>query len=162
MNLQPTLTGNLLICQPLQESDFEVLFEAANDPLIWEQHPDKNRWQKDVFKTNFFDGAITSKGAFLIIDSKSKEVIGSSRYYDWDEKTKEITIGFTFLKRSHWGGVFNKELKELMLAYAFMFAETVLLVIGDNNIRSQKAAEKIGAKLREKKGDKLIFSISKS
>ncbi len=56
-----------------------------------------------------------------------------------------MEIGWTFLARKYWGGLYNRELKDLMLAHAFRFVETVVFYVGENNIRSQKATEKIGA-----------------
>lgn len=144
MNLQPHLSGKLLRTRPLATEDFEVLYAAANDPLIWEQHPDPMRYQRNTFQ-RYFDSGIKSKGCLVIEDINTGEVIGSSRYYDFSEDKKEITIGFTFLKRTHWGGNFNRELKHLMLTYAFTFAETVLFDVGSENQRSRKALEKIGA-----------------
>ena len=37
-------------------------------------------------------------------------------------------------------------MKKLMLDHAFKFVETVIFHIGDKNIRSQKAIEKLGAR----------------
>ena len=78
-DLQPTLTGKLIELRPLRPSDFDALFAAATDPLIWEQHPENTRYKKEVFQT-YFDGAMESKGAFAVIDRKSGKIIGSSRY----------------------------------------------------------------------------------
>ena len=36
-------------------------------------------------------------------------------------------------------------MKQLMLAHAFKFVESVIFYVGENNIRSQRATEKIGA-----------------
>jgi len=58
-----------------------------------------------------------------------------------------VEIGWTFLARSHWGGVYNREMKSLMLTHAFRFAERVVFVIGPQNWRSRKAVEKIGGVL---------------
>lgn len=145
MNLQPTLNNNILKLVPLKETDFEELFTIASDPLIWEQHPNKNRYKKEVFQ-NFFEGAIESKGAFKIIDTISQKAIGSTRYYDFDETKKNILIGYTFYSREYWGTTYNSQAKKLMLDYAFQFVDTVLFHIGSNNIRSQKAIERLGAK----------------
>ena len=41
--LQPTLENIEVKLLPLQESDFERLYEVASDPLVWAQHPNKNR-----------------------------------------------------------------------------------------------------------------------
>jgi len=84
-------------------------------------------------------------GAFVIIDKDSQRIIGSTRFHGYDPTRSEIEIGWTFLARNHWGGRYNRELKQLMLAHAFKFVESVVLLVGENNIRSQKATEKIGA-----------------
>jgi RimJ/RimL family protein N-acetyltransferase len=149
MNLQPTLENELVKLIPLQEDDFEDLFEVASDPLIWEQHPNKDRYKRDVFQ-NFFDGALLSKGAFKIIDCASGNTIGSTRFYDLDLKTKSVLIGYTFYGRDYWGSTYNPQVKKLMLDYAFLFLEKVYFHIGAQNIRSQKAIERLGAtKVRE-------------
>lgn len=129
---------------PLQETHFESLYNVASDPLIWEQHPNKNRYQKEVFK-NYFEGAILSKGAFLIQDINSGETIGCSRFYDYNEKDSSVLIGYTFIARKYWGKEVNAALKKLMLDYAFQYVSCVYFHIGANNIRSQKAIEKLGA-----------------
>jgi RimJ/RimL family protein N-acetyltransferase len=146
-DLQPTLRGRLIELRPLRPDDFDALFAAANDPLIWEQHPEPDRYKREVFQ-RFFDGAMESKGAFVVIDLKSGRIIGSSRYWDYNRDRSEIEIGWTFLEREFWGGAYNSELKSLMLDHAFRFVERVLFRVGENNFRSQKALKKIGARLR--------------
>jgi RimJ/RimL family protein N-acetyltransferase len=141
--LQPNLVGELLALRPLREEDFDALFAVASDPLVWEQHPDNDRWKPEVFR-KFFDGAMASGGALLVVDRKDGRVVGSSRYFGYDEAASEVEIGWTFLARSHWGGVFNGEMKRLMLDHAFRFVESVVFLIGPDNIRSQKAIQKIG------------------
>ncbi|ESU29258.1 acetyltransferase, ribosomal protein N-acetylase [Flavobacterium limnosediminis JC2902] len=145
MNLQPILENEIVKLIPLQESDFESLYQVASDPLIWEQHPNKNRYQREVFQ-NFFEGAMASKGAFIITDKKSDSVIGSTRFYDLNETDKSVLIGYTFYGRSYWGSVYNPSVKKLMLEYAFQFIDNVYFHIGAENIRSQKAIERLGAK----------------
>lgn len=145
IDLQPTLTGNLIEIRPLKREDFAALFAAASDPLIWKQHPESDRYKKEVF-LRFFESAIDSKGAFAVVDRKSGKIIGSSRYWNFKPEKSEIEIGWTFLERAFWGGAYNGELKSLMLKYAFRFVENVLLIVGENNLRSQKAVEKIGGK----------------
>jgi len=142
-DLQPTLKGDLLELRPLRPEDFEELYAVASDPLIWEQHPSRDRYKEEVFK-EFFRGALESGGAFIVIDSKDGRVIGSSRFYGYDEERSEIEIGWTFLARSHWGGQYNREMKRLMLSHAFRFVESVIFHVGTENLRSQRAVEKIG------------------
>jgi RimJ/RimL family protein N-acetyltransferase len=141
--LQPHLVGELLELCPLSPEDWENLFAVASDPLIWEQHPAPDRCQEEVFK-DFFLEALASGGAFVVIDRKTQEIIGSSRYFGFDPGKREIEIGWTFLARSYWGGKYNAELKRLMLDHAFKFVETVAFLVGVTNVRSQKAVEKIG------------------
>lgn len=143
-NLQPTLENEFVKIQPLQGGDFEKLYEVACDQLIWEQHPNKDRYKREVFEV-FFKGAIESGGAFLVFNKQTGEVIGSSRYYDYNSENKSILIGYTFFARSHWGSKYNPALKNLMLQYAFQFVDSVLFHIGANNIRSQKAIARLGA-----------------
>lgn len=146
MNLQPFLEGSLLRLRPLTPDDWPALYAAASDPCIWDQHPNHDRWREEVFRA-FFHGALDSKGAFAILDTKSGAVIGSSRYYGWDPEKRQVAIGFTFLTRPYWGGAYNRELKSLMLAHAFRSAESVLFHVGENNLRSRRAMEKIGGAL---------------
>ncbi len=143
-DLQPILKGELLGLRPLRAEDFRDLYAVAADPLIWEQHPIKDRYQEEVFK-EFFREALESGGALIAIDSKDGRVIGSSRFHGYDEEKSEIEIGWTFLARSHWGGHYNREMKRLMLRHAFRFVESVIFLVGPQNLRSQLAVEKIGA-----------------
>lgn len=141
--LQPVLTGQLLELRPLRAEDYPALFAVASDPLIWEQHPQSDRYKEEVFR-EFFRGAMESGGALIAIDNKDRQVIGSSRFCGFDEARSEIEIGWTFLARSHWGGVYNGEMKRLMLGHSFRFVENVIFKIGAHNFRSQRAVEKIG------------------
>ncbi|MEP6716310.1 MAG: GNAT family N-acetyltransferase [Terriglobia bacterium] len=142
-DLQPVLKGELLELRPLRPADFDPLYAVAADPLIWEQHPMRDRCQEDVFH-RFFSEAMASGGALIATDSRTGRLIGSSRYHDYNKDRRDIEIGWTFLARSHWGGACNREMKQLMLRHAFQFVDTVLFLVGPQNLRSQKAMEKIG------------------
>jgi len=131
--------------RPLAPWDFDALFQAASDPLIWRQHPENDRYKREVFQ-KFFDGALESKSAFAVVDRKSGRIIGSSRYCNLNSAQSEVEIGWTFLERAYWGGAYNGELKRLMLEHAFRFVHRVVFVVGEHNLRSQKALQKIGAK----------------
>ena len=143
--LQPTLTGELIELRPLKPVHFDALFAAASDPLIWEQHPESDRYTRPVFQ-RYFDGAIESRGAFVVIDRKTGRIIGSSRYHNLFPDRSQVEIGFTFLTREFWGGPYNGEMKRLMLDHAFRFVDRVVFVVGENNWRSRKAVEKIGGR----------------
>jgi RimJ/RimL family protein N-acetyltransferase len=142
--LQPTLKGELVELRPLREDDFDALFAVACDPLIWEQHPASDRYQEPVFR-EFFRVAMATGGAFLVIAPATGSVIGSSRYFGYDEEKSEVEIGWSFLARSYWGGRYNGEMKALMVHHAFQFVDSIAFWIGPENWRSRKAVEKIGA-----------------
>lgn len=160
LNLQPTLKGSLLTLRPLRENDFEALYQAASDPLIWEQHPERNRYEREVFQ-KYFDSGIASKGAFVVLDNATGEVVGSSRLYNYDEQTKHITVGYTFLVRKCWANGYNKDMKRLMLDHAFTFADAVLFDIGEHNYRSQMAIQKTGAILHRSEPGRVTFMLTK-
>ena len=111
--LQPTLRGNTIELRPLRPEDYDGVYAAAKDPLIWEQHPDRERYKPEGFRA-YFQSGIDSGGAFAIIDLASGRVIGSSRYWNLKPAESEVEIGWTFLERAYWGGERNRELKRLM------------------------------------------------
>ncbi|KYG61838.1 acetyltransferase [Bdellovibrio bacteriovorus] len=143
-DFQPTLTGELLKVRPLKSNEFDLLFAVASDPLIWELHPQRERYKKEVFE-KFFELAIKSGGAFVI--EESGKAVGSSRYYDYRPELSQVAIGYTFLARAYWGGLYNCDLKRIMLLHAFKFVDNVIFEIGVNNLRSRRAIEKLGGRL---------------
>src|SRR6266576_5521820 len=143
-DLQPNLKSELIELRPLAPEDWDDLFSVASDPLICEQHPESDRYKEDVFKA-FFREALECGGAFVIIDTKSQQIIGSTRFYGYAPEKSEIEIGWTFLARKYWVGRFNAEMKQLLLNHAFKFVESVVFFVGEDNVRSQKAMEKVGA-----------------
>src|SRR5260370_23808265 len=143
-DLQPVLHGELIVLRPLRPEDFHGLYAVASDPLIWEQHPSKDRYKEDVFR-GFFREALASGGTLIAVDSKTGQIVGSSRFHAYDEDKSEIEIGWTVLARSHWGGTYNREMKRLMLKHAFKFVKCVVFLVAPQNLRSQRAVEKLGA-----------------
>ncbi|HEX8845807.1 MAG TPA: GNAT family N-acetyltransferase [Pyrinomonadaceae bacterium] len=165
-DLQPVLEGELLLLRPLRPEDFQDLYGVASDPLIWEQHPVRDRYKEEVF-TEFFREALESGGALVAVDSETGQIIGSSRFHAYDEERSEIEIGWTFLARSHWGGRYNGEMKRLMLRHAFRFVESIIFLVGTGNLRSQRAVEKIGgARVGSKRDaggrDSFVYQITRS
>jgi hypothetical protein len=84
---------------------------------------------KEVFE-NFFRGAIESKGAFKIIEKETGAVLGSSRFYDYDEAENSIFIGYTFYGTKSWGKGINPQIKKLMLDYIFQFVDLFIFISG--------------------------------
>lgn len=128
----------------LQPKDFEEVYQVASDPEVWAQHPSKNRCERNIFES-FFEGAMQSKAAYKIIDKSTDQVIGSTRFYDYNQKESSILIGYTFYARSHWGKGANPQVKKIMLDYAFQFVSKVIFHVAAENMRSRTAMEKLGA-----------------
>jgi len=145
---QPVLEGALVLIRPLRAEDWDALYAVASDPLIWALHPARDRWREPVFR-RFFDEALACGGGLAIIDRASGRIIGSSRYDAHDPAKDEIEIGWTFLARAYWGGAYNREVKRLMLDHIHRFVETVVFLVGRDNLRSRRAMEKIGGRLVE-------------
>ena len=150
MDRQPVLEGERLLLRPLHTDDWDALFAVASDPEIWAIHPQHDRWQEPVFRAYFAD-ALAQGGALTVIDKASGAIVGGSRMQAYEPADGgSVEIGWTFLARSHWGGAFNREMKRLMLAHALQFVERVDFRVGEDNLRSRGAMEKIGGRLSER------------
>ena len=165
---QPTLRGPFIRLRPIVAADLDGLHAAASDPLIWEQHSERNRHERAVFE-RFFKGALECDGGLVIAERDGGRIIGSSRYYDWDQAGSSVVIGYTFLERAHWGGRTNAEVKSLMLAHAFEHVTTAWVHVSPGTLRSQRALERIGARLDRREqvpvggvlSDRLIYRIDR-
>ena len=161
---QPVLHGDFLELRPLRADDFDALFSVAADPLIWEQHPERDRYQEPTFRA-FFAEALASGGALVAVNRSNGQIIGSSRYHGYDAERSVIEIGWTFLARAYWGGRYNGEMKRLMLMHAFKSVQRVLFMIGPDNGRSRRAVEKIGAifagKTKDARGrERVVYELT--
>jgi len=150
MALQPTLAGERLLLRPLRYDDWDALFAVAADPVIWALHPAHDRHEEPVFRA-FFADAMASGGALVAIDKATGAIVGSSRYAFERAEPGEVEIGWTFLARDYWGGSYNREMKRLMLGHAFGFARRAIFLVGEANLRSRRAMEKIGGRLTERR-----------
>ncbi|MEJ5089449.1 GNAT family N-acetyltransferase [Sphingobacterium faecium] len=144
-SIQIQLENNQVRLIPVQQEDLETLYAVAQDPKVWEQHPNKNRFERAVFE-NFFEGALLSRGAYLIQDKNSNETLGSTRFYNYNSDENSIFIGYTFYATKTWGTGINPQVKNMMLDYIFDHVDIVYFHVGNDNERSKKAMEKLGAK----------------
>ena len=159
IDLQPHLVGELVELRPMRPEDWGDLYAVAADPLIWEVHPARDRYKQERFR-EYFQEALQSRGALVAVDRNTAKIIGASRYYRYGADQSELEIGWTFLARSHWGGVYNGEMKRLMLDYAFQFIDRVIFLVGTDNVRSQKAMKKIGGVLTERRVQRTLHGVT--
>lgn len=137
------LRNEIVVLKPLHGGSFDELYSIASDPLIWEIHPSPDRYKEENFRP-FYEAAVASKSAFLIYESKTAELMGTTRFYEYNPEERSVAIGYTFLGRKFWGGVYNRAIKKLMLDYAFQYVDSVFFHVGVCNYRSQKAVQKLG------------------
>ena len=145
MNFKLNLEDDRIKIQLLQQDEFNDLYAIAKDPKIWEQHPENDRWKIDKFSIFFNNGIENEFGIYKIIDKKNNRLIGSSRFYSFDQRNKAIRIGFTFIITEYWGTTTNFRVKKLMIDNAFKYVDKIYFDIGRNNFRSRRAVEKLGA-----------------
>jgi N-acetyltransferase len=150
--LQSRLEGETILCAPTRTEDWAELFAVAADPLIWAVHPAHDRWQEPVFRAYFAD-ALASEGGLTIRERQSGRVIGASRYATQRAMPGEVEIGWTFLARDHWGGATNRELKQLMVNHVLHSFDAAIFLVGEHNVRSRRAMEKIGGMLTDRTFD---------
>ena len=154
-DMQPELSGKTLCLRPLTEADRAAMTAASSDPLIWELHPAVDRHLSEKFQP-YFDKLLASGGTLVVIDRANKSIIGWSSYGELRPEAREVEIGWTFLTRAYWGGGTNREMKRLMLTYAFASVDTVVFRVAADNLRSRAAMEKIGGMLIDRPAE-IIF-----
>lgn len=144
LDRQPTLAHPSVHLRPARAEDWPALFAAAADPAIWAGHPAHDRWQEPVFRRFFAEG-LASGGMLVATEPGTGSVIGSSRFDPARAAAGEVEVGWTFLVRRRWGGTTNPAMKALMVGHALAEVERVIFVIGETNLRSRTAIERIGA-----------------
>ena len=145
LDIAPTLVGEQLRLDPLVADDRDALATAAGDPAVWAQHPARERYKRDVFDP-YFDFLLSAGGTMAARRIDTDEVIGCSRFYAVPDHSEEWAIGFTFLSKPHWGGIWNREMKGLMAAHIFAQYPRLWFHIAPDNLRSQIATQRLGAR----------------
>lgn len=86
--------------------------------------------------------------AFAVIDEASGHVLGSTSYHDILPAVRRLEIGYTWYAQSHWRTALNSICKLMLLRHAFetLQAQTVGWRTDIENIRSQAAIERLGAR----------------
>ncbi|MEP7373316.1 MAG: GNAT family protein [Chitinophagaceae bacterium] len=153
MNLDISkLKGRHIYLELLLPGHRDIIRQLARDERIWEFNKmlliDESY---DKMFDAYFDMALdrqamSGQQSFVIRQVKDDAVIGMTRLYEISEKDKLATIGYTWYIPSVWGKVYNKECKLLLLQYVFEILKfnRAELRVAHQNIRSQRAVEKIG------------------
>lgn len=147
-----SLIGNRVKIIPLEKTHYNALWDAmcTDFEQIFEHYPYKIRSFKDLQQR--YNQVLAEKTAkrefpFTLIDQKNGKIVGATSFLDIQPHNRALEIGRTWLHTELWGTHFNTECKYLLLTYCFETLNTVRVQIKTdlNNIRSQRAIEKIGA-----------------
>jgi N-acetyltransferase len=149
--LTARLEGGLVVLEPLEERHGEELWEAAQDPRIWEWLANLggdrelfDRWLGLSLEAT----AAGQEGVFAILRRADDAVVGSSRYLNVRPADRVVEIGWTWLNSSAWRSGINLETKLLLFAHAFetLGCVRVELKTDARNQRSRDAMAALPAK----------------
>ena len=146
-----TLEGGGIRLEPLTEDHHEGLVAAAADGRLWElwftsvPPPDGMRAYIAAALQGQRDGHMMP---WVVRDSGSGAVLGSTRYHDIVREIDRVEIGYTWYSESRQRTHVNTACKRLLLAHAFetLGCQVVGLRTDNFNFRSQRAIEALGAK----------------
>ena len=148
--------------RPMVKADFQSLYVVASDPLIWLQHPDQLRYTPEGFCRYFASAFSADCFPLVVFHPDSGEIMGASRYYRFHPETGSVYIGYTFLARKYWGGIWNARLKLQMLEYALLHCQQVFFEAALVNLRSVSALDKLGAiRLPHPESGKVLFEVNR-
>jgi ribosomal-protein-alanine N-acetyltransferase len=150
MNVQPvTLEGPTLRLEPLTPEHAPLLWPSA-EPGIF-QH--MLEWPRDASFEAFAEwlgGSLAKPDSllFAIRDRATDETLGMTGYLEIRRQHRGLEIGRTWIARGRQGTRVNPESKYLLLRHAFegLSAVRVQLRTDVNNLHSQRAIEKLGAR----------------
>ncbi|WP_413381951.1 GNAT family N-acetyltransferase [Alkalihalobacillus sp. 1P02AB] len=133
---------------PVRTEHIDGIYKAAHDSRIW-KHMSVDLMEKENV-IQYVNDALQRKGkdfAFVIVNNSSKEIIGVTWFLDYSAANKSVEIGSTWLNPTYWRSTINTNCKYLLLKYCFeeLKLNRVQIKTGHENIRSQKAIERIGA-----------------
>lgn len=137
---------------PLTMEHAEELWETAKDESIWTHYTFRKIENIEKFREFLkasLEEASAGKGfTFTIIDKSTGRMKGGTSFLDIQPASRSLEIGRTWIAKELQGTGFNAECKYLLLKYCFEELELIRVFFktDSNNIRSQKAMEKIGAK----------------
>lgn len=145
------LKGEKVKLVPLNKSHRDGLLNAASDGKLWELWFTSVPSSKNI--DDYIEHALEQKRnriefPFVVLDKKSGEIIGSTRYYNIQPDHRRLEIGYTWYAKKHQRTGINTESKFLLLKYAFENIDCIAVQFMTNwyNLRSRLAITRLGAK----------------
>ncbi|ATP39960.1 GNAT family N-acetyltransferase [Solibacillus sp. R5-41] len=144
------LQNNIVKLEPINTEHIDGILNAARFPEIWE-HMSVTLLDRESV-VHYVEDAIHKRDAktdypFVIVDAQTNEIIGSTSYMDISMAHKRLEIGSTWLTPANWRSNINTNCKFLLLQYGFeeLRFNRIQIKTGHENVRSQKAIERLGA-----------------
>lgn len=149
--IQPTLSGQIVELQPLQQKHAQALLDAAADGELWSMKltvvpgPDTVGGYIATALAGRESGSVMP---FVIVRRDTGKIVGSTRFWKIDQANRKLEIGHTWLSRSVQRSGVNTEAKYLLLHYAFetLNCVRVQFTTDELNDASRAAILRIGAK----------------
>ena len=145
-------TGELVLVEPLSLAHERGLAQAAREQEVFAWLPEDmaasgehlHRWVCRALEA----AAQGREVPFAIVDARSGEPLGSTRFMELRFEHLRAEIGWTWLARDAWGSGANVETKLLLLSHAFEHTglRRVEFKTDARNERSRGALEALGAK----------------
>ncbi len=145
------LKGELITLVPLAKEHRNELLQAATDGKLW------RLWFTfapsaetiDAYIELALSEKIAGKSlAFVVINNKTKKVIGSTRFCHGEKAHRHVEIGYTWYGKSFQRTGVNTECKLLMLTHAFERINAIAVEFRTHwhNHASRHAISRLGAK----------------
>ena len=175
----PTLIGRHVRLEPLRADHADALRAAASDGALWELRYTSVPGPEAGETVRYIEIALAARDAgeslpFAVLDAAG-DVVGSTRFYDIDRDVPQVKLGYTWYAQRVQRSGLNTEAKLLLIEHAFSHwnCESVVLETSHENLRSQEAILRLGAKrdgvlranMRHRDGtlrDTHVFSILRS
>jgi RimJ/RimL family protein N-acetyltransferase len=149
--MQPTLTGQTVELQRLQQEHAQALLDAAADGQLWNMKLTVVPGPETI--GGYLASALEGRAAgtvmpFVIVLRETGAIVGSTRFWKIDRANRKLEIGHTWLGESVQRSVVNTEAKYLLLSHAFdvMRCVRVQFTTDELNQKSRAAILRIGAK----------------
>ncbi|WP_048330821.1 GNAT family N-acetyltransferase [Bizionia psychrotolerans] len=143
------LEDDVVLLRPLKISDVNLLLSISEEPHIWDYSFVKGNGIKNL--TKYIEATIEARKnkneySFLVIDKRTNEVAGSTRFCDINLLFNAVRLGFTWYGEKFQGTGLNKHCKYLMFQFAFenIAFERIGFAAYAENTRSISAMKSVG------------------
>lgn len=145
-----TLTSELIKLEPMTMAYLPEFCSAGNFVEVW-QHMPVNRCENAETARAWMQEAINEMAAgkqvaFIIINKKNNQVVGSTRLFRLNQQDRCVEIGHTFISPAWQRSHVNTHAKYLLLEYVFetLGFTRVEIATHENNLQSRHAIARIG------------------